>query len=81
MLDAPGSQIYGVVMMPALTPQLAITPISGLGSVTGALIALGSLGHAAGKALPSVRFDPAVVASVLAYQGEWVRVPGGWRDY
>lgn len=81
MLDAPGSQIYGVVMMPALTTQTAITPISGLGSVTGALIALGSLGHPTGKALPSVRFDPAVVASVLAHQGEWVRVPGGWRDY
>lgn len=81
MLDAPGSHIYGVVVMPALTPPLAITSISGQGSVTGALIALGSLGHPAGKALPSVHWDPAVVASVLAHQGEWVRVPGGWRDY
>ena len=83
VLEPPGSQIVGVVVLPALQ-LLPATPspfVAGLGSIQGAMVSLGALGGLSGQAWPSVRFDPEVISRVLTDHGEWVRVPGGWRDY
>ena len=83
VLEPPGSQIVGVVVLPALqlSPATPSPFVAGLGSIQGAMVSLGALGGLSGQAWPSVRFDPDVISRVLTDHGEWVRVPGGWRDY
>lgn len=83
VLDPPASQIVGVVVLPALqlSPAAPTPVIAGNGSIQGALVSLGALSGLSGQAWPAVRFDPEVISRVLTDHGEWVRVPGGWRDY
>ncbi|NBU88337.1 MAG: hypothetical protein EBS16_03850 [Betaproteobacteria bacterium] len=84
-LDTPASQITGVVVLPALpsadSGTVASAFIRGSGSIQGALVCLGTLAGPTDQAWPAVRHDPDVVARVLTDRGEWVRVPGGWRDF
>ncbi|MEK0418216.1 MAG: hypothetical protein RI949_2222, partial [Pseudomonadota bacterium] len=77
--------ITGVVVLPALpsadSGTVASAFIRGSGSIQGALVCLGTLAGPADQAWPAVRHDPDVVTRVLTDRGEWVRVPGGWRDF
>lgn len=75
-LDTPTSEMIGVVVLPQASATLA-----GPGTLTGALIALGHVTNQTGQGVPSIRYDGTIVSRAMAEHGEWVRVPGGWRDY